>query len=131
MFPISQELINLLLSFKKLRTIWRVYYRNAAAIIFVVDSADPDRFEEARETLSQVLDEEDLKDAKLLVFASKQDLDNAARFKVKFAMLAAHLIVHFALPCFQGHCLAVEIGHTISPTFISYCKVLINQSSSC
>lgn len=46
-------------------------------IIFVVDSNDRDRVNEAREELQRMLNEDELRDALLLVFANKQDLPNA------------------------------------------------------
>jgi ADP-ribosylation factor protein 1 len=43
----------------------------------VVDSNDRDRIGEAREELHRMLNEDELRDALLLVFANKQDLPNA------------------------------------------------------
>lgn len=43
----------------------------------MVDSNDRDRIEEAREELRRMLNEDELRDAALLVFANKQDLPNA------------------------------------------------------
>lgn len=57
-----------------IRPYWRCYYPNTDAIIFVVDSADSERVETARAELHAMLEEEDLKDAILLVFANKQDM---------------------------------------------------------
>lgn len=85
-----------------IRPYWRCYYPNTHAIVFVVDrcvlllcvvfvgvvpllnhafcppySADTDRLETARAELMAMLEEEDLKDAILLVFANKQDMPGA------------------------------------------------------
>lgn len=46
-------------------------------IIFVVDSNDRDRIGDAREELMRMMNEDELRDAVLLVFANKQDLPNA------------------------------------------------------
>ena len=43
-----------------------------AGLIFVVDSNDRERVQEAREELSRMLNEDELRDAVLLVFANKQ-----------------------------------------------------------
>lgn len=43
-----------------------------AGLIFVVDSNDRERVNEAREELSRMLSEDELRDAVLLVFANKQ-----------------------------------------------------------
>ncbi|KAH7905797.1 ARF/SAR [Hygrophoropsis aurantiaca] len=61
----------------KIRPLWRHYFPNTQGIIYVVDSSDRDRIAEAREELQQLLNEDDLRDALLLVVANKQDLPNA------------------------------------------------------
>jgi len=54
-----------------------VDFQNTQGIIFVVDSNDRDRINEAREELQRMLSEDELRDALLLIFANKQDLPNA------------------------------------------------------
>jgi len=61
----------------KIRPLWRHYFQNTQGLIFVVDSNDRERAVEAREELSKMLQEDELRDAVLLVFANKQDLPNA------------------------------------------------------
>ncbi|KAF9358097.1 Arf GTPase arf1 [Mortierella sp. NVP85] len=61
----------------KIRPLWRHYFQNTQGIIFVIDSNDRDRIIEARTELMQMLHEDELRDAALLVFANKQDLPNA------------------------------------------------------
>lgn len=58
----------------KIRLLWRHYYQNTQGLIFVVDSSDKERVELAKEELHKMLNEEELRDAVLLVFANKQDL---------------------------------------------------------
>lgn len=58
----------------KIRPLWRHYFQNTQGIIFVVDSNDRDRITEAREELQRMLNEDELRDAVLLVFSNKQDL---------------------------------------------------------
>ena len=58
----------------KIRPLWRHYFQNTQGIIFVVDSNDRDRVVEAREELQRMLNEDELREALLLVFANKQDL---------------------------------------------------------
>jgi ADP-ribosylation factor-like protein 1 len=60
-----------------IRPYWRCYYPNTDAIIFVVDSADTDRMSVAKGELAAMLEEDELKDAILLVFANKQDQKGA------------------------------------------------------
>jgi ADP-ribosylation factor-like protein 1 len=47
-------------------------FSDTNAIIFVVDSADTERMSTACEELHQMLQEEELRDAALLIFANKQ-----------------------------------------------------------
>merc|ERR1711992_212991 len=61
----------------KIRPLWRYYYQGSQALIYVVDSNDRDRSEDAREELTKILNEDEMRDAALLVFANKQDLPNA------------------------------------------------------
>lgn len=58
----------------KIRPLWRHYFQNTQGIIFVVDSNDRERVTEAREELQRMLNEDELREALLLVFANKQDL---------------------------------------------------------
>ena len=61
----------------KIRPLWRHYYQNTQGLIFVVDSNDSDRIDAARDEMLRMLNEDELRDAVLLVFANKQDLPNA------------------------------------------------------
>uniref|UniRef100_A0A6U2CTB3 ADP-ribosylation factor n=1 Tax=Hemiselmis andersenii TaxID=464988 RepID=A0A6U2CTB3_HEMAN len=61
----------------KIRPLWRHYFTNTQGLIFVVDSNDRDRAAEAKDELHRMLNEDELRDAVLLVFANKQDLPNA------------------------------------------------------
>jgi len=61
----------------KIRPLWRHYFQNTEGLIFVVDSNDRERIGEAKEELTKMLAEDELKNCVLLVFANKQDLPNA------------------------------------------------------
>ena len=60
-----------------IRPYLRCYYSNTDAVIYVVDSADRERLGLSKEELVSMLEEEELKDAALLVFANKQDIEGA------------------------------------------------------
>lgn len=60
-----------------IRPYWRCYYANTAAVIFVIDSTDIERLGTAADELATMLNEEELRDANLLVFANKQDQPGA------------------------------------------------------
>ena len=57
------------------RAFWRLYYKGTQAIIFVVDSSDLKRMDEAREDLHRMMMEHELWDSHCL-FANKQDDPN-------------------------------------------------------
>ncbi|XP_034934044.1 ADP-ribosylation factor 2 [Chelonus insularis] len=61
----------------KIRPLWRHYFQNTQGLIYVVDSNDKERISEAERELANMLKEDELRDAVLLVFANKQDLPNA------------------------------------------------------
>ncbi|KAJ7597497.1 ADP-ribosylation factor [Mycena floridula] len=61
----------------RIRALWRHYYQNTQGVIFVVDSSDRDRVQDAREEIQKMLAQDELTDAQLLVFANKQDLPNS------------------------------------------------------
>eukprot|EP01089_Gocevia_fonbrunei_P013431 TRINITY_DN344_c0_g2_i2.p1 TRINITY_DN344_c0_g2~~TRINITY_DN344_c0_g2_i2.p1 ORF type:complete len:178 (-),score=41.21 TRINITY_DN344_c0_g2_i2:58-591(-) len=61
----------------KIRPLWRHYYQNTQAVIFVVDSNDRERIGEGSEELQKMLREDELREAAVLVLANKQDLPNA------------------------------------------------------
>merc|ERR1712217_490492 len=63
----------------KIRPLWRHYYQGTNGLIYVVDSNDRDRVEDAREELMKMLNEDEMRDAVLLVYANKQDLPNAMK----------------------------------------------------
>ncbi len=62
---------------KKIRALWHHYFQGTDAVIFVIDSNDRDRIDEAKEELYAVLNHDLLRDAVLLIYANKQDLPNS------------------------------------------------------
>ncbi|TNN80356.1 ADP-ribosylation factor-like protein 14 [Liparis tanakae] len=62
---------------KKMRPHWRHHYTDTAGLVFVVDSWDQKRLEEARKELHRVLKFESLRGVPLVVLANKQDLPGA------------------------------------------------------
>lgn len=57
-----------------IRSRCRHYYKQAKAVIFVVDSNDWDRIDNARVEMHRIMNEDELKDIPLLVLANKRDL---------------------------------------------------------
>ena len=62
----------------KLRPLWKHYYLNTQAVIFVLDASNRGRLDEAQSELVKLLSEKELKDASLLILANKQDEVEAA-----------------------------------------------------
>lgn len=60
-----------------IRPYWRCYFSNTDAIIYVVDSMDRERIGISKTELVSMLEEEELKNAILCVFANKQDIEGA------------------------------------------------------
>ena len=58
----------------KIRPLWQHYFENTDAVIFVVDSSDKERLEEAREELEGILQDDRVRNASLLVFSNKVDM---------------------------------------------------------
>ncbi|NXI74959.1 AR13B protein, partial [Anseranas semipalmata] len=87
------------------RSAWRSHYGTAHGLLFVLDSSDLARMEEARKALSRVLSHPDVSGKPLLLLANKQDA-------------AAAL-----LPCELIECLALErlVNENRSPCRIEPC----------
>jgi len=62
----------------KMRAHWRNFYQDTAGIVFVVDSSDIKRLDEAKGTLEQTLKSEHLRGLPVVVLANKQDIVGAA-----------------------------------------------------
>uniref|UniRef100_A0A7C8YYY3 ADP-ribosylation factor n=1 Tax=Opuntia streptacantha TaxID=393608 RepID=A0A7C8YYY3_OPUST len=77
---------------EKIRALWKHYFLNTKGLIFVVDSSDRGRIVEARNQLHQILGENELRDAAILVFANKQDLPNAMSSSEVAHKLGLHLL---------------------------------------
>jgi len=63
----------------KIRPLWRHYYTGTQGLIFVVDCADRDRIDEARQELHRIINDREMRDAIILIFANKQDLPEAMK----------------------------------------------------
>jgi len=63
----------------KIRPLWRHYYTGTQGLIFVVDCADRDRIDEARQELHKIINDREMRDAIILIFANKQDLPGAMK----------------------------------------------------
>ena len=61
----------------KIRPLWRHYYQGTEGLLYVVDSADRERYYEAKEELWAILDSPEMAGVPVVVLANKQDLPRA------------------------------------------------------
>ncbi|CAB9517550.1 ADP-ribosylation factor [Seminavis robusta] len=62
---------------KSIRAYWRNYFEATDGIIWVVDSGDQFRLDQCRQALVELLQQERLAGATLIIFANKQDIEGA------------------------------------------------------
>nr|NP_001120457.1 uncharacterized protein LOC100145554 [Xenopus tropicalis]AAI61242.1 LOC100145554 protein [Xenopus tropicalis] len=79
----------------RIRALWKYYFTNADGLVFVVDSADCERFQEARLELEAILDTDEMRGVPFVVMANKQDLPGARR--------PMEVAEELGLPKIQGH----------------------------
>lgn len=87
---------------KNIRSVWKKYLAEVHGVVFIVDAADPQRFEEAKQALTDTLTSDYLKDKPLLIMANKQDLATAVSAPEVAKSLGLADIVHNRyniLPC--------------------------------
>lgn len=63
----------------KIRPLWKHYFHNTEGLVYVVDSADKERFSEAKAELFWILDSDEMKGVPVVVLANKQDLPGACQ----------------------------------------------------
>ena len=57
-----------------IRKLWKHYFNNTDALIFIVDSADTERLSDVKAELDFLLSDPELENAILLVYANKMDI---------------------------------------------------------
>lgn len=56
-----------------------MFMTGTQGLVFVIDSSDRERIDEARTELTRIIQDREMKDALLLVFANKQDIPGALK----------------------------------------------------
>ena len=64
---------------EKLRPLWRHFFQNTQGLIFVVDSSDLERISEARQELSNVLENPEMEGVPVVIIGNKQDIPRALK----------------------------------------------------
>lgn len=79
-----------------LRELWDEYYTQAHAIVFVIDSCDPERLVECKDTLLKIITDDKVEGLPILMLANKQDVQidtklEIAQIKEVFNKIAENL----------------------------------------
>jgi len=61
----------------RIRSLWKHYFEEVQAVIYVIDSNDRDRLDEGLDELRKITEQVQLEDTVFLIMANKQDLPNA------------------------------------------------------
>ncbi|KAF4577115.1 hypothetical protein EYR40_009524 [Pleurotus pulmonarius] len=85
----------------KFRTMWERYCNGVDAILFVVDSADTEKFNTARFELHQLLGHPSLSGVPLLVLGNKNDLEGHAPVKDLIKQLQLDKITDRPVSCYS------------------------------
>ncbi|CAF1312131.1 unnamed protein product [Rotaria magnacalcarata] len=85
----------------KIRPLWRHYYTGSQGLIFVVDSSDYERLDEARRELERVLIDREMRNVSVLVLCNKQDMPNSIQpDEIRQALYLDNLTRPYAIvPC--------------------------------
>ncbi|XP_021317496.1 ADP-ribosylation factor-like protein 2 isoform X1 [Sorghum bicolor] len=79
---------------KTIRSYWRNYFEQTDGLVWVVDSSDIRRLDDCRAELHNLLKEERLAGASLLVFANKQDIQGALKpAEIAKAVVSIHRVM--------------------------------------
>ncbi|XP_010864811.2 ADP-ribosylation factor-like protein 4D [Esox lucius] len=75
---------------EKLRPLWKSFTRRTDGLVFVVDSSEPERMEEAKVELHRITRTPENQGVPVLVLANKQDLASALSLSEVEKVLAVH-----------------------------------------
>ena len=98
---------------EQLRPLWKSYTRRTDGMVFVVDSTELERMEEARVELHKITRTSENQGVPVLVLANKQDLDSALSASEVEKLLSLHELSTCTLHHVQG-CSAVD-GRGLQP----------------
>ena len=62
-----------------MRVMWREYFPKIDAMVYLVDAADPDRFEESKKEFKKILDTDELGNIPIVILGNKIDKKTAVR----------------------------------------------------
>ncbi|VDD96578.1 unnamed protein product [Enterobius vermicularis] len=88
----------------RFRSMWERYCRGVNAIVFMVDAADEDKLEAARNELMQLLDKPQLEAIPVLVLANKKDLPGALDERQLIERMNLSAIQNREICCYSISC---------------------------
>ncbi|XP_033840756.1 ADP-ribosylation factor-like protein 4D [Periophthalmus magnuspinnatus] len=109
----------------KLRPLWKSYTRRTDGIVFVVDSTEMERMEEARVELHKITRISENQGVPVLILANKQDQESALSVTEVEKMLAIHELTMYTLHHIQG-CSAVD-GQGLQPGLEKLYEMIIRK----
>jgi len=65
----------------QVRSLWKEFFFEADAVIFLVDSADRERLPESRKELTSLINDSNLSNSPFLILGNKTDLETALTYK--------------------------------------------------
>ena len=115
----------------KMRTLWERYYSEANTVVFVVDSTDTGRFQEAYAAFREVTSSPLLRNVPMVILANKQDLSGAATLAdiAKVFLPQAHLVAHQQQRLFGISALTGQGVHEALETACTEAKRYVQQAS--
>lgn len=72
---------------EELQDIWKMYYADSHAIVFVIDAADWERMEQVKNSFANVANDRTLEGIPVLILANKHDLQENIDFVAKIKEL--------------------------------------------
>ncbi|OZC07159.1 ADP-ribosylation factor family protein [Onchocerca flexuosa] len=72
---------------KELQSLWHKYFEDSQALIFVVDSCDPDRFPEVADVFKLVMNNEAVQKMPVLVACNKSDIEECMGTEIIRALM--------------------------------------------
>jgi len=72
------------------RRLWRDYYAQVDAVVFLIDTAARERFEESKVELDELISGDDLKEIPVLILANKIDIPGSASEEEIRSVLGLH-----------------------------------------
>ena len=110
---------------------WERYCRGVQAIVFVIDAADADSLEQARNELQSLLQKPSLQGIPLLVLGNKNDIAGALSTGELIDRLNLKVIATFLVTCMGALVLyPCKMTEAISHSFYMYDRLALSRSQS-